>query len=460
MTREERIVKLKEKIKKYLDNGGSIYDSKKDIPYYRYMTYIICEDYRNGEDSNMTSVYKECGYEYKLKTQPATLERVKKEIDEYVKNGGDIYAKKETLPYYGTIHTFIKGHMNEGWNLFKIYECCGYKYEPKNEEVTIDRLKKEIDKYVANGGDIYCKNPLPPYYDLLGCVIKKFKKHGKVYGVEDIMKLCGYDWHRSKLNTFNLLKVLEQYKDEYGYIDSINNSEEGKQILFRIKRKAVNKGMELNDYLMVVYGVRLYETNVDVDYFSLVEKELKQFEQKYGRENVTLANLGKYNKRLLYRINHLATYFPYGSVNSSVVLDALGYNVRVFDKREIDEKKVIEKLLEIYPDREVYKLNDYPSLRYSVVSLSAINDQTIEQYLNTRGFSVKKKGVTYRLSKALVVNDNELYEKIKVIREDLIKNSRVLNDSSSSNKEINDELNEIAKKTMEVLNKNKKITKR
>ena len=461
MAREDKILKLKGKIKEYIDNGGKISDSRKDVPYYRYLCNLVIEDYKNGINSTISSIYKECGYDYVDKRQPVTLERIKKEIDDFVDNGGDIYSKREDLPYYEAIYSFIRRRRNEGWNLKKIYEACGYEYAGKKEEITLHRLKKEIAKFIANGGDINVRNPRPPYYYLLCDIIKKFKKEeGINYSIEDIMKMCGYDWKSVRFNLCNINEILNDYKDRNGYIDNIKKSELGKKVLACIKAKAINKQMELNDYLMVIFGARLYETFVDVDYFSLVEKELKEFENQYGKENVTLANIERCNKRLLYRIDNLARYFPYGSVNSSSVLDALGYDVEVNEKHKLDERKILAELEKIYPNKQVYKLSEYPSVRYGVNELSAYYDQTVEQYLKTRGFNIVNRGETYRLSKALVKSDDNLFEYICAVRNKLIKESKIMNNSNSTQKDISEELEKMSYKVIDSLKNIKNASKR
>ena len=101
MSREDKINKLKIKINDYLASGGNIQDKKKDIPYYNLLTDIIKLDKKNGINSTIFSIYKECGYSYVSKGgKEVTISRLKEEIDNYVNNGGSIYDKKAKLPYY------------------------------------------------------------------------------------------------------------------------------------------------------------------------------------------------------------------------------------------------------------------------------------------------------------------------------------------------------------------------
>ena len=78
MNREAKIKKLKLKIEEHIKNGGSIYDSKKDIPYYSYMTDLIKKDKLIGVSSSVESIYNECGFDYSSRKRDVTLERIKR----------------------------------------------------------------------------------------------------------------------------------------------------------------------------------------------------------------------------------------------------------------------------------------------------------------------------------------------------------------------------------------------
>lgn len=460
MNREEKIRKLKEKIENHLENSGSLYDSKKDIPYYSYMVDLIKKDKYMGVTSTVESLYKECGYEYTSRKKEISLERIKKEIDEYVSNGGDIYDKKEDLPYYDLIGSFIRKYPNSGWSYKKIYEACGYEYNEKMEEVTIERLKRVIDKYVADGGDIYEDRDSKPYYALMCNLVAKYKRVGVNYTLEDIMRLCGYEYLNQKRNNYRLMKIFDNIKDEDGYIDDLKNTADGKRVFYSIQERAKNKKLSVNEYLMATFGVRFSNTYSDVDYIGLVERDLIEYENKYGYENVNHKHIGLCDTRLLYRIEHLSRYFPCGSVTPSEVLMFFGYDSEAKDKKVIDEEKVVDSLYKLFPNRDVSGLTRIKSLYDKVVKLSAQYDMTIEQYLKNRGFSKKNNKTVYRLSRAKQDNDDNLYREICLLRKDLIRSSLVFNNPNSTQLDISNEIDVIAEKVVKSIIKKKNSSKR
>ena len=171
MDRSSKIAYLKRWIEEYVRGGGSIQDKKDNLPYYNYLCNLIKVDRKEGKNSTIESIYSECGYEYIAKRKSSSIDRLKSEIDVYISKGGSIYDKKENLPYYTLMQQMIR--KNRNLSIKELYRLCGYEYENKNIPATLERLKEEIDTYVDNGGSIYDKKEDLPYYYLMWQLIRK-----------------------------------------------------------------------------------------------------------------------------------------------------------------------------------------------------------------------------------------------------------------------------------------------
>ena len=199
---------------------------------------------------------------------------------------------------------------------------------------------------------------------------------------------------------------------------------------------------------MTMFGVRFSVTYSDVDYIALVEKDLFDYEKKYGYENVNHKQIRINDTRLLYRVQHLAKYFPCGSVTPSEVLTFFGYDSEVKDKKVIDEESVMKSLHVLFPDRKVYGLTRIRKLYDAVVDLSAQYDMTIEKYLENKGFTMRVNKAAYRLSKAKQDNDDELFEKICEMRKKYISSSVILSDQSSTQSDVSEEIERIGDRVL------------
>lgn len=455
MSREDRINKLKERISDYIASGGTIQDKKKDIPYYNLLTDIIKMDKKNGVDSSIVSIYKECGYSYASKEgKELTISRLKEEIDEYVKNGGSIYNKKNDLPYYQLMLNIIR--KNKELSVKKLYELCGYEYIDKVLPTSIERIKKEIDEYVNNGGVINNDKDNTPYYNTIMDFIRINKRKGISYNIEDVYRMCGYEYDGRVNITYRLNKVLQKVKDENGYVDFLKETKKGQAIIYRIREKARYLDIDVNMYLMSTYGVRLSHIFSDVDYISYVEDEIKKFIDVNGIDNLNLKYIHDNDKKLYSKINHLGIYFPGGSISNNDVLSFYGYNSDSKQRKKVNEAKVIYNLNKAYPDKIVSNLTLIPSLFYSIVRLSAENGISVEDYLRSKGFSPVKGMPMYRLSKAILEEDNEVYRKICSIRSKLMKESNVDFENGDSTK-INNELEKISKEVCKIYNSSRRI---
>ena len=455
MSREDKINKLKIKINDYLASGGNIQDKKKDIPYYNLLTDIIKLDKKNGVNSTIFSIYKECGYSYVSKGgKEVTISRLKEEIDNYVNNGGSIYDKKAKLPYYELMIRIIK--KDKDLSVKKLYELCGYEYTNKVIPTSIERIKKEIDEYVKNGGVISNDKDNTPYYSTIMDFIRINKRRGISYNIEDIYKMCGYEYDGRVNITYKLNKIFQEVKDENGYIDLLKEIKKGQGIINGIRKKARHLDIDVNMYLMSTYGVRLSHVFSDIDYVSYVEEEIKKFIDVNGIDNLNLKYIHDIDKRLYNKINHLGIYFPGGSISNNDVLSFYGYNSNDKQRKKVNEVKVIHNLNKAYPDKIVSNLTLYPSLFYSIVRLSAENGVSVEDYLRSKGFSPIKGMPMYRLSKAILEENNEEYKKICSIRNKLMKESNVDFENGDSTK-INDELEKIALKVRKIYSSSRRI---
>ena len=79
------------------------------------------------------------------------IKNLKERINEYIKQGGDIYAGKRELPYYEYLHT-LKRRMEEYYNskfsVEYMYSLCGITFdrEYNNHKSVCDRLALYADK--------------------------------------------------------------------------------------------------------------------------------------------------------------------------------------------------------------------------------------------------------------------------------------------------------------------------
>lgn len=383
------------------------------------------------------------------------IKRLKEKIDAFVNAGGNIQDKKGNLPYYNYLSDTVKADKKMGIksSIASLYAECGYAYEVKHASVTIERIKNEIEKYISSGGSIQDKKEMLTYYPLMVAYIRTKKENGIAVTIDDIYKLCGYEYEKKKLNSFDYQEIINEYKDEEGYIDRLKKEEP--QTYFNLLEKAKDYDVDYNTYLMCFYGARVKDSYANVDYITLVEEGLKKFAKQYGKESVTINNLNKYNPKLYSQVRHLSIYFPQGSISQSAVLEFFGYNVNRVQEKKIDEQSVLNELNEIYKDKIVTNIRELGSIYNRLVKVSAYYDETVEQYLKRKQFifETNSNNKVFRLSRARVEISDDLYYKIVEYRKKKLMGSSILNNDNYSEKNQLEEFRKICKQVITYRNR-------
>ena len=105
----EKINNLKVRMAQHIANGGSLYDSKKQRPYYDYMDYVFHEILKHDETLTRAELHQLCGFEYDTEYNEYTilLNMLKQYADENnfvdnVKKSKGIKSAKTLLQKFAT----------------------------------------------------------------------------------------------------------------------------------------------------------------------------------------------------------------------------------------------------------------------------------------------------------------------------------------------------------------------
>lgn len=373
------------------------------------------------------------------------INELRNALVEYKSQGGDLDVKKKDLPkkIINLLNLILRYDRALGnkTDINQIIEEVGFTRNPTSYPITIDRIKKEIDDYVANGGSIYDPKRGLPYYELLSGYRRRTGLSSK-----EIYRQCGYDYDETLAKIRHLpseiLIDLNEIKDKDGYIDSLYEKEDGRLYLRTMRHRAKLEQVPFSNYLMFMYGVRLKTTMENVNYLEEVEKLLVDYVNKYGKEQLSRQSIEKNEPTLATKLRHLAAYFPEGTITYHELLNYFGYSAsttRVFELGN-NEENFLKELLKLYPDREIGpKFYENP-LYFRAIDYAVKNDETLQQYFRGKGFKYDDGYDVFsvaRLSKMTfeIENDdiyNEIIEFRKILLDkydyDLIKDEMVKNE--------------------------------
>lgn len=349
---------------------------------------------------------------------------LKKQIQEYREKGGNVYQTVEQLPYGILTYQIIFLDKKQGLKttVKSLYNELGIEdYNIIGQPLNIERFKIQIQAHLNNGGSIDdAKNDNPYYYDI-NEYIKKQKAKGNNVMHEDVYRLCGYEKKNREITELDVSYLLNNLKDENGYIDHLKKTKEGKDIIEVAYRKAVLRGMEFHKYLNIVHGVRFKEEREKVDIIEYLGQELLKYQNKFGKTYMSVMEIYDKERTLFNKMKNMSRHFPLGQLNPSEILMCYGYGLEAH-KYHVSEKDFLREVREEYPDGNIENiLNDSRFFR-GAIRVSAQNNQNVFQYFKSQGFTWPER--TYNIT---IEKDEKIFNKLCEIRKEALIKSDILN---------------------------------
>ena len=425
----DRTIELtKRQIKDHLANGGSIYDKKDNLKYYRNLMNV--KKYLNLKD--IAEAYKYCGYDYVMKkeSKEITLDRLKQEIEEFIKKHGTLNYPEKKKPYYERMRA-LKRKLNIS-TMKKMYELCGYDYDPieqaKHTPLTIEGLKKRIDEYVAGGGSIYAPRRELPYYDSL----QQLKDKLKLSSMEEVYEKCGYKFDREYKRFFDMMILAKKFANNSGSIDEIKlNNKEDNELSKQTKDEMVKLESYINfnasklkcspaDYLIYMTDYHYNSSMIRCDYiYELYEDLIREYPDK------VIKNIKSENISLYHKLKHAARYTD---TSMKELAEALGFDASIFKSKKSALPKlkihknsyVISTLKSIQEKEGEVDLVADKDLYRDALICSIKEGKSLKLWLKDNGIKPTNKTLSeYRLAR-MKVDYNERMEEIREIRNQII----------------------------------------
>lgn len=429
---QERINKTIEttikQIKEHIDNGGSIYDKKENLKYYRNLLYV--KKLLNLD--SIADAYKVCGYDYTMKKtgKEVTLHRLKEEIDEFLAVHKTLEYPEKKKPYYERLRA-LKKKLNIN-STKEIYRMCGYDYDPieqaKHTPLTIELLKQRIDEYVAGGGSIYAPRRELPYYNSL----QQLKDKLKLNSMEEVYEKCGYKFDRDYMRFKDMMALAQKFAQKDGSIDEIKIHDKKYAVIEKETREdmtTLESYINFNasklkcspaDYLIYMTNYHYQSSIIRCDYiYELYEELIKTYPDKKIKD-IKAENISLYHK-----LKHAAKYTD---TSLKDLAEALGFDATTFKSKKsalpglkIHKNSYVISTLKSIQEREgEVDLTSDKDLYRDALICSIKEGKSLKLWLKDNGIKPSNKTLSeYRLSR-MKVDYNERREQIKEIQYKII----------------------------------------
>lgn len=141
-------------------------------------------------------------------------------------------------------------------------------------EELIKKVRKQIQDYIDNGGSIYDERRGLPYYYNLRYIQIKLQKENPNATIEDAYALCGFTMDREYHRFVKLNEELAQAADENGYVDAIKSQKNPSHTKNVLNMFAHELDCSPSDYLVLMTKYRYKNSIIQGDYISQLRDEI------------------------------------------------------------------------------------------------------------------------------------------------------------------------------------------
>lgn len=264
----------------------------------------------------------------------------------------------------------------------------------------IENLKNRINDYVAQGGDIYAGKRQLPYYEYLHTLKRRMEEYYNCkFSTEYMYSLCGINFDREYNAYKSICDRLKKYADENNCVDVIrSNTIKGKDTVYAdMKGLAAKQNVSMLDYLFFMTPYHFTYGRIVGDSIAKLKKDLLQAYPDRDLSGIRYDNPNLYErlrniKQMLPERLTMKELAEFLGFSNNRFLD------KKEDIKQ-KETQVLEELSSLFPNREVSNItNIAPKLYHRIVRISFAHDQTAQQWLKSKGFSYKTSNAGTRLS--------------------------------------------------------------
>lgn len=279
----------------------------------------------------------------------------------------------------------------------------------KKFENPIEVLTERIKAHIANGGSIYQPKRQLPYYDYMHMLKQKYsKRDGVKYEMQDMYKLCGFDFDPEYAAHLEILADLQDLSDKNNYVDKLKNFKQEKPETYgKLCTLATKHNACLYDFLVLTTGYRLKEAHIDVNY---EEALIARLEKAYPDKNIT--GIRRDNAELYEMLRHLRRY-KYPTLSMAEVIDILGFtNSRMLTDNfySVDEANTLRQLEQAYPNKVIdSSLYSNKEFYYRLIKISVLKKESLVHYLNNNGYTYLQGNLVARLAQ-MKVDENKRFD--------------------------------------------------
>lgn len=289
------------------------------------------------------------------------------------------------------------------------------------DEKRIENLKNRIEEFIENGGDIYARKQEIPYYETLRGIKRDLDKElGQDVSYEEVYAMCGIAFDRDFNRFMNFYDSVCAFADGNGFVDSMRKAEVRAvdNTYEQLKNYADKYGCSPFDFLVLMTGFKFKKATVQVDYVSYLSQQLLKAYPDGNIEGIRWERPDLY-EGIRHLRKYMPESASMQDVAEILGVYNDRFSVKKLEVN-LDKNAVLQKINELCPDGDATRLREIDTTTYhEVIALARSEDKTPFQWMSENNLRYDFEINMPRLSKAKI-NTEERANMLLAMREEML----------------------------------------
>lgn len=259
----------------------------------------------------------------------------------------------------------------------------------------IESLSKEINLFIKNGGNVYSPRRTLPYYNRLRYAVRLYEKEtGEKVEYDKVYQDCGINFSRDYYNFTIFHNSLQKVADKDGYVDCIKlNSAPPEQVELRsyINFHSLDVGLTPGEYLVLMTDFRYKNMMVAGNYIDHLQRHFNEHYPNGTVKNLKTEDPETYWKLDHFK-NYFPADITYDEALAYFGIRNLSKRKPPNEEGvQINENMLIERIRKTFPDGKIQEsITSMPEIYRDVLKLAAKTGQPVSEWFKERDFDYTK----------------------------------------------------------------------
>lgn len=228
----------------------------------------------NGVKLTLHEKFVLAGYNKRVR-KAKTIAEITAMLDEFVEKGGNVNDLSSTDELYRLVN-----NIDKALTICEKFALCKHPRGKKKSANVFVTLKEEIEAYIKAGGSLHVERKSLPFYERMHSAKRTyFRRTGIQLSTEELFDLLGIEGYSDTYYNYLPIFEFDKFKDKDGFVDSYRSDKSANEF---VDREAEKLGVPISVFVLLVANQNLKRCVIQTDVLSFISNKLSEYKEIYG----------------------------------------------------------------------------------------------------------------------------------------------------------------------------------